>query len=171
MFTQEGSYNLTLVFQEMATSTSLLDFDVHEVQDEWTGQRELQAAHQAAKSSPKDIHFFWLVPLTKSPKIMGLKGIHSPMALKWQTGLSFCPQCRKEGQNEGTVVNHLHTVHYCLGLICALCQDIFATSADTIKWYVSSCVSLTMKDKDWKEEEESKSNNGDENDRYLLTEI
>ena len=63
--------------------------------------------HQVAKSSPKDICFFWLVPSTESPKIMGLKWIHSPKALKWWAGLSFCPLCGNEGQNEGTMVNHL----------------------------------------------------------------
>ena len=37
--------------------------------------------------------------------------------------LPFCqyasyPWCRKEGQNEGTIVNHLWTTHYRLGLAC-----------------------------------------------------
>ena len=63
MFAKEGSYNLTSVFCKMATSASHLDSDVHEVQDEWTGQKDLWATHQAVKSSPKDIYFFWLVPL------------------------------------------------------------------------------------------------------------
>ena len=102
---------------------------------------------------------------------MGLKGIHSPNALKWQAGLSFCPCHRKEGQNEGMVVNHLCTMYYHLGLICALCHDFFATSADTIRWHASSCESLTMKNKDWEEKEESKGDTGDEDDRYLLEEI
>ena len=58
-------------------------------------------------------------------KIMGLKGIHSPKALKWWTGQSFCPWHGKEGQNKGTVVNHLRTSHYCLGLICGQCLQYF----------------------------------------------
>ena len=69
----------------------LLGSDIHEVQQVWTGQKDLQVAHCVAKSSPKDIHFFQVVPLTELPKIMGLKGIHSPKALRWQSGLSFCP--------------------------------------------------------------------------------
>ena len=105
------------------------------------------------------------------PKIMGLKGIHSPEALKWQAGLSFCPWCGKEAKNEGTVENHLHTMHYHLGLTCALCQEFFTTSADSISWHVFSCESLTTKDKDWEEEEESRGNNADEDDGYLLEEI
>ena len=146
MFTQKGSYHLMSVFWEMATSTGLLDSDVHKVQDEWTGQKDLQVTCQVAKSSLKGIHFFWVVPPTESPKSMGLKGIHSPKALKQWAGLSFCPWCKKEGLNKGTMVNHLCTMHYHLGLICALCQDFFTKSADTIRWHASSCEPLTMKD-------------------------
>ena len=77
--------------------------DVNEVQEAWTGQKDLWVTHPVAKCSPKDIHFFWVVPPTKLPKIMGLRGIHSSEALRWQGGLSFCLWCGKEGQNEGTV--------------------------------------------------------------------
>ena len=97
-------------FQEMASSAGLLDSNVHEVQDEWTGQKDLLATHQVAKSSLRDICFFWLVPPNESPKIMGLEGIHYPEVLKWQASQSFCPWCGKEGQNEGTVANHLCTM-------------------------------------------------------------
>ena len=62
-------------------------------------------------------------------------------------------------------------MHYHLGLICALCWDFFTTSADTIRQHASSCEALTTKDKDQAEEEESKGNNGDEDDWYLLEEI
>ena len=74
----------------------------------------------------------WCHP--QSPKIMGLKGIHSPEALKCITGLSFCPWCRKEGQNEGTMLNHLHTRHYCLRLICKQCLLYLMTSFDAM-WH------------------------------------
>ena len=66
------------------------------------------------------------------------------------------------------VVYHLCTMHCCLGLICALCQDFFVTSVNTIRWHASSCEALPTKDKDQAEKEESKGNNGDEDDRYLL---
>ena len=55
-------------------------------------------ANCVVRGSAKDLHYFWVMLLTESPKIMGLKGIHSPEALKHQTGLSFHPWCRKEGQ-------------------------------------------------------------------------
>ena len=127
-----GSHDLSCMFQELTTSAGLLDSDVHDVQDMWTGQKYLWATHWVAKTSPKDIQFFQVVPPTKSPKIMGLKGIHYPEALKWQAGLSFCLWCGKEGQNEGTVVIHLRTSHYCLGLVCSWCLEYFITSTNTM---------------------------------------
>ena len=78
---------------------------------------------------------------TETPKIIGLRGIHSPEALKHQTGLSFCPWCGKEGQNEGTVVNHLCTRHYHLGLICERCLLYFMTSLDTMQHHAQGCQS------------------------------
>ena len=45
---------------------------------------------------------------------MGLVGIHDPDALWNFNGVTHCPWCRKEGQNEGTTVNHLWMVHYSL---------------------------------------------------------
>ena len=68
------------------------------------------------------------------------------------------------------MVNHLQNVHYCLGLICALCWEYFATSLDSMGWHTFSSESITMKDKAHEEEEESESNNSDEDDGYLLEE-
>ena len=106
-YDHEGSQDLSHTFQEMVTSAGLMDSEVLKVQEVWTGQKDLQVTHHAAKGSPKSIQYFWVVPPTESPKIMGLKGIHSLKALCWQVGLSFCLWCGNEGQNEGTIVNHL----------------------------------------------------------------
>ena len=62
-----------------------------------------------------------MVSTKESPKIMGLKGIHNPDALQHFAGYTYYPWCSKDGQNEGTIVNHLRTVHYKLGLICDQC--------------------------------------------------
>ena len=35
MFTQEGSYDLILIFREMAWETNLLNTEIHEVQEVW----------------------------------------------------------------------------------------------------------------------------------------
>ena len=94
-YEHEGSHNLSSTFRDMATSANLMGSEIHKVQEVWTGWKNLQAAHHVAKTFPKDIHFFRVVPPTKLPKIMGLWGIHSPKALQWWGGLSFCLWCRK----------------------------------------------------------------------------
>ena len=162
--TMRGPQDLTCTFQEMATSAGLMDSEVHEVQEVWTGQKDLQATHHMVKGSPKGIQFFQVVPPTESPMIMGLKGIHSPKALHQQAGLSFCPWCGKEGQNAGTVVNHLQTSHYCLGLICSQCLRYFTTSTDTIHHHSQLCkwTSAGINDNDDLEEESNSNNNGED---------
>ena len=110
----------------MAHSAGLLELDIYEVQDTWMGQKDLCTTNHAAKASQRKIQFFHMVTLTELPSIMGLEGIHSPEALHRWSGHSYCPWCAKEGQNEGTV-------HYHLGLVCALCLAFFTTSADTTR--------------------------------------
>ena len=81
---------------------------------------------------PKGLRFLRVVPATESPKIMGLKGIHDPDALWHFAGCTYCPWCGKEGQNEGTMVNHLRTVHYRLGIVCNLCYGCPTVTLDTL---------------------------------------
>ena len=106
------------------------------------------------------------MPPTESPKIMGLRGIHSPKALQWWGQLSFCLWYGKEGQNEGTVVNHLQTSHYHLGLICSCCMEYFTTSVNAIHWHAQLCKQAPARvddnDYDWEE---------DSNDDYNGTEL
>ena len=155
MFDQEGSYDLTSVFWDMAWETGLLNVEICEVQEVWTGWQELKAFNCAIKASQRNIQFFMVMP-TESPNIMGLKEIHCPEALCWQGSHSYCPWFGKEGQNEGTVVNHLRNMHYHLGLVCTLCMDFFTASMDTMRWHVHICRSMAAEDRDHKEEEESK---------------
>ena len=96
-FYKEDVYKLREVFKEIAEMAGLLGTKVHPIQDHWVAKRELHSAYHAVRGSAKDLHFFRIVVPVKSPKIMGLQGIHSLKALKQQTGLSFCPWCRKEG--------------------------------------------------------------------------
>ena len=139
----------------MATSTNLLNTKVYEVQETWGGWKDLRAANQAARASPKDIHFFQTISPMESPKIMGLKDIHSSEALQWWGSLTFCPWCSREGQNEGTVVNHLQTTHYHLGLVCACCLDYFTTNAEAIHHHAYVCKPTTV----------GASDNGDDRER------
>ena len=89
----------------------------------------------------------------ESPKKMGLQDIHSPDALCHCGSLVYCPWCGKEGQNEGTIVNHLQIMHYWLGLICARCLDYFTTSSDAMYhhgpvWKNSACSKAEEDDED-----------------------
>ena len=44
---------------------------------------------------------------SESPKVMELVIIHELDTLCHFRGITHCPWCGKEGQNKGTVVNHL----------------------------------------------------------------
>ena len=82
-------YELTGISREMAEMTGLMDTEIHLVQDQWWGRKELCAANYIFRGSAKDLHYSWVESLVESPKIMGLKGIHSSEALKHQVWLSF----------------------------------------------------------------------------------
>ena len=138
----------------MAHDTNLLNSEIHEVQEVWTGQRGFKAINCATQTSPKDIQFFHMVSPNELSNIMGLKGVHSPEALHQWGGHSFGLWCGKEGQNEGTIMNHLRTTHYHLGLVHGLCGDFFSPSADAMRWHAHMCKSIaSAKENDWEEEE------------------
>ena len=72
------------------------------------------------------------MPATESRKVMGLMGIHNPNVLQHYAGYTNCPWCGKEGQNEGTMVNHLRTTHYRLGLVCDWCFGCPTVTSDLL---------------------------------------
>ena len=126
--------NLSDIFRELAKGTDLLGKSIHEIQLSWEGQEELKQTNYSLQSLPKGLRFLREVPAMESPKIMGLKGIHNSDAF-WQfVGQTYCPWCGKDGQNEGTVVNHLRTVHYRLGLVCNSCFGYPTVMLDTLCW-------------------------------------
>ena len=131
-FTAEGTHNLSEAFRQMAKSTDLLDTAIYKINEVWMGPDELQQANYALRSLPKGLKLFHAVPPSESPKVMGLVGIHDPDALHCFNGLTHFPWCGKEGQNEGTFVNHLQMVHYRLGLVCKKCNNFQPTSSDTL---------------------------------------
>ena len=53
----------------------------HDVQETSGSQKDLRTANWVSRASLKDLHFFQIVLPMESPKIMGLKGIHSIEAL------------------------------------------------------------------------------------------
>ena len=168
-FNHEVLHDLSCTFWEMADSASLLKSGIYEVQDAWTRQKDLRSTNHAAKASQKNIQFFCVVIPTKLPSIMGLEGIHSLEALHRLGGCSYCPWCAKEGQNEGTMVNNLHTVDYHLGLVCTLCLACFTTSVDTMRKHRTCCKDMATGH--WEEEKISEEDNGNEDDGYLPQEV
>ena len=131
-FTTDGTCDLSRTFRWLAVSANLLGTANHEIESSWTGPEELKWANYALLSLPKSLKFLWVVPPSESPKVMGLMGIHEPDALCHFSNITFCPWCRKEDQNEGTVVNCLQTIHYRLGLMCNRCYSCPSTMSDTL---------------------------------------
>ena len=117
-FNSETSCNMVDVFWSIIESVGLLHSEIYEIQETWTGQCKLQYANYALKTLPKGLKFFHPVSPSESLKVMGLTGIHHPNALHHFNWVTHCPWCGKEGQNEGTIMNHLQTIHYKLGLVC-----------------------------------------------------
>ena len=152
----------------MAISNNLLSTEVYKVQETLGGWKDLRATDRVASPSPKDIHFFQIVFPTESPKIIGLKGIHSSEALWQWGGLTLWPWCGKEDHNEGTVVNHLQTMQYHLGLICACCLDYFTTNAEAMCHHAHVCkptIAGTTDDDDREEDDYEDNNNGEREDK------
>ena len=111
----------------MIESTGLLGYKIFQIQETWTGQYELEYVNYTLKTLPKGLKFFCPMSSSESPKVIGLTNINHPDALCHFNGVTHCPWCRKEGQNEGTILNHLHTTHYKLGLVgkkCFCCPSV-----------------------------------------------
>ena len=131
-FTTDSTCNLSRVFKHLAISTNLLGNSIYEIQTSWTGPEELKQANYTLLSLPKGLKFLWVVPPSEFPKVMGLMGIHDPDALHHFGSVTYCPWYGKEGQNEGTMVNHLWTIQYRLGLVCNRCYGCLSTTSDTL---------------------------------------
>ena len=131
----DGTNDLSNVFKGLAESAGLLGEAIYVIQLSWTRPEELKQANYALRSLPKGLRFLRALPTTESPKVMGLMGIHDPNALQHYAGYTYCPWCGKEGQNEGTVVNHLRTTHYRLGLVCNQCFGCPTVMSDSLHWH------------------------------------
>ena len=131
-FVDDGNCNLSRVSKKLAVSAGLLGTNICKIQASWTGPEELKQANYTLQSLPKGLELLRAVLTSESPKVMGLVGIHGPDALWHFAGFTYCPWCGKEGQNEGTVVNHLRTTHYRLGLVCDKCHGCPTTTCDTL---------------------------------------
>ena len=135
IFVDDGTRDLSDVFKELAESAVLLGEAINKIQLSWTRPEELKQANYTLWSLPKGLRFLRVVPASESPKVMGLIGIHDLDALWHYTGYTYCPWCRKEGKNEGMVVNHLRTTHYRLGLVCNKCFGCPSVMSDSLRWH------------------------------------
>ena len=131
-FISDGTCDLSGMFKCLATKAGLLGTCIFETESPWTGPEELKQANYILLSLPKGLKFFWAVHPSESPKVMGLMGIHDSDGLCLVSSVTYCPWCRKEGQNEGMVVNHLRTTHYWLGLVCDRCYSCPSTTSNTL---------------------------------------
>ena len=100
-FTMEGTHDLLEVFRQMAESAELLGTSIYQIQALWTGLVELRQANYALRSLPKGLKFLHAVPLSESPKVMGLVGIHDPDALCHFNSITHCPWCRRRARMRG----------------------------------------------------------------------
>ena len=130
-FTSDDTCDLAGMFKHLATRAGLLGTSIYKTQSPWTGPEELKQANCVLLSLSKGLKFLQAVPPSESPKVMGLMGIHDPDALCWFGSVTYCPWCGKEAQNEGTVVNHLWTTHYHLGLVCDRCYGCPSNMSNT----------------------------------------
>ena len=124
--------NLSDIFRELAQGAGLVGKFILKIQVSWNGLEKLKHTNYILRSLPKGLKFLRAVSTKESPKIMGLKGIHDSDALLHFTGYTYCPSCGKDGQNEGTIVNHLRAVHYKLGLVCGQCFGCPTVTSDTL---------------------------------------
>ena len=138
-FDWETSCDLSDVFQDMISHVNLLDSQIDKIQEAWTGQSDLQYTNNALRTLPKGLQFFCPISSLESPKVMGLTGVYKPDALHHFASMTFCPWCRKEGQNKGTIVNHLWTTHYKLGLVCEKCLCCLSITLEGIWHHDQSC--------------------------------
>ena len=124
--------DLSNIFKGLTQEAGLLGESIFEIQWSWKGPEHLKHANYVFQTQPKGLKFLRVVSTRESLKEMGLKGVHDPEALQQFSGFTYCPWCGKRGQNEGTVVNHIRTVHYKLGLICNKCFGCPTTTLDTL---------------------------------------
>ena len=128
-FEQEGSYDLSSIFKQMATSINLLGTKVHEVQEIWGSQKDLWLLTEWQRLLQKTSTFLDCLThrVAKDHGPQRHPFLWGPAMMRWP---DLLPLVWQRGQNEGTVVNHLWTTHHHLGLNCANCLDYFTTSAE-----------------------------------------
>ena len=131
-FSTENTCDLSEVFSHMIVANELFGSSIYEIKETWMGPDELQQANYTLRTLPKGLKFLRAGPPSESQKVIGLTGIHDLDVLHHFYRVTHCPWCGKVGQNEGTVINHLRTVHYRLGLVWKKCYGYPSTLLEAI---------------------------------------
>ena len=100
-FTTDSAQDLSGLFRHLAESTNLLGTSIYEIQSSWTGPEELKQANYALQSLPKGLKFLRVVPLSESPKVMGLMGIHDTDALHCFGSVTYCLDAERRVKIKG----------------------------------------------------------------------
>ena len=98
-FNNENTCDFTDIFWHMIETAGLLGSDIYEITEAWSGQDELWQANYSLMTLLKGLKFFRVVSPSKSPKVMGLTGIHDPDMLCHFSSVTHCPWYWKVGQN------------------------------------------------------------------------
>ena len=121
-FNHENTHDLTEVFWCIWSKLQIyLAQPSLRSQKHGQGKMNYDRLNYSLMTLQKGLKFFRAVSPLESPKVKGLMGIHDPDMLHHFNGVTHCPWCGKVGQNKGTIINHLGTVHYKLGLVCKKC--------------------------------------------------
>ena len=131
-FSMENTHDLLDIFWHIAQTTKLHGLAIYEIKEVWKGLDKLWQANYTLRTLQKGLKFLRVVPPLEFPKVMGLMSIHEPDAPHHFNGMTHCPWCGKDGQNMGTIVNHLWIVHYTLSLMCDKCFNYPSTLSDTL---------------------------------------
>ena len=87
---QSNMDDLSDIFRELAQSTGLLGESIFKLQQSWDGPDHLKHGNYILRSLSKGLKFLRRVSTKESPKIMGLKGIHDPNALRHFASYTYC---------------------------------------------------------------------------------
>ena len=89
--------------------------------------------------------------------------------VEWPSFLPLVWEGRPEWEDSG---NHLQSMHYHLGLICAFCLDYLMSSAEVMHWHTHLCKHMTSgDDEDNRDKEDYEDDdNGDEDDEFVFKE-
>ena len=83
----------------MIMAAELFGSSIYEIKETWVGLDELQQANYALRTLSKGLTFLRAVPLSESPKVMSLMGIHDLDVLCHFYRVTHCPWCGKVSQN------------------------------------------------------------------------